>query len=370
MPRPTAGITPRRVIGRSIVCAIMVLLVSSFGQILFAQSDPPSRFTFTAYGELYYGYDFSRPDDHERPFFVYNHKRHNEVNANLLLVRGAYTDSLVRASLGLMAGTYAQYNLSAEPNWAQFIYEATIGVKLSRRRNLWLDAGIMPSHLGYESVIGADNWTLTRSLAAEGSPYYETGIRLIHTSRDERWTTSLLLLNGWQHIQRPDGQQGPSGGMQLTFRPNASLTLNYSNFIGSDKPDSIHSTRIFHDLYVVWTPSDRFGMIAGFDLGTESVHDQATRVWYTPSVILRYALSAAWIAAFRAEYYADPDGVILGPAAGGGMTLLGLSANVDVHLNPHATVRLEGKTYVSRDEVFAASATSNTALTAALIARW
>src|SRR5690606_16131956 len=172
----------RSYFGKFAIRRWMLLILAPALGVLSAQPDASSRFTFSAYGELYYGYDFSRPDDHERPFFVYNHKRHNEVNANLLLVRGTYTDSLVRANLGLMAGTYAQYNLSAEPGWAQFIYEATIGLKLSRRRNLWLDAGIMPSHLGYESVIGADNWTLTRSLAAEGSPYYETGIRLIHTS--------------------------------------------------------------------------------------------------------------------------------------------------------------------------------------------
>ena len=354
----------------SVIRRLMVLVLAPALGVLSAQSDASSRFALSAYGELYYGYDFSRPDDHERPFFVYNHKRHNEVNANLLLVRGAYTDSLVRASLGLMAGTYAQYNLSAEPGWAQFIYEATIGLKLSRRKNLWLDAGIMPSHLGYESVIGADNWTLTRSLAAEGSPYYETGIRLIHTSRDDRWTTSLLLLNGWQRIQRPDGHQRPSVGMQLTFRPDASLTLNYSNFIGSDKPDSMHSTRVFHDLYAVWTPGDRFGLTAGFDLGTESIRDRGTHLWLTPSLILRYALSDSWIAAFRAEYYADPDGVIFAPAGSDGMTLFGLSANVDMHVSPHALIRLEGKTYLSEDAVFAASSTSNSAVTAAIIASW
>ncbi|MBK8628485.1 MAG: outer membrane beta-barrel protein [Saprospiraceae bacterium] len=27
-----------------------------------------------------------------------------------------------------------------------------------------MDAGIFPSHIGFESAISADNWTLTRSL--------------------------------------------------------------------------------------------------------------------------------------------------------------------------------------------------------------
>ena len=83
-----------------------------------------------------------------------------------------------------MLGNYAQYNLSAETNWAQFIYNANIGIKLSKKNNLWLDAGLMPSHIGAESAISDDCWSLTRSLSAENSPYYETGIKLNYTSKE------------------------------------------------------------------------------------------------------------------------------------------------------------------------------------------
>jgi hypothetical protein len=55
-----------------------------------------------------------------------------------------------------MAGNYSQYNLSAEPTWAQFIYEANIGLKSSNKTNIWIDAGILPSHIGFESAISAD----------------------------------------------------------------------------------------------------------------------------------------------------------------------------------------------------------------------
>jgi hypothetical protein len=340
---------------------IAMALVSASGQ-----SNVLSRVAVQAYGELYYGYDFSNPEDHERPYFVYNHKRHNEVNANLLLVRATYADSSVRANIGLMAGTYAQYNLAAEPEWARFIYEASIGIRLSRRHDLWMDAGIMPSHLGFESAIGADNWTLTRSLTAEESPYYETGIKVTHISRNQKWTTALLLLNGWQRIQRPDGINAPSFGFQLSVKTNETLTLNYSNFIGTDKPDDQQTLRTFHNLYAIWEPGERLGLIAGFDIGTESAEDQSTSMWYTPVAILRYALSPRWSSTFRAEYYRDDDEIIV-PAEGfSGFSTLGLSANLDYRIRENLMVRLEGKTYQAGDPVFSDGKAENYAVTAAL----
>jgi hypothetical protein len=82
-----------------------------------------------------------------------------------------------------MIGNYAQYNLLTEPTWAQFIYEANVGFKISRKQNVWLDAGIMPSHIGFESAVSADCWTLTRSILAENSPYYETGVKISYTNQ-------------------------------------------------------------------------------------------------------------------------------------------------------------------------------------------
>ena len=44
-------------------------------------------------------------------------------------------------------------------------------------QTMWIDAGIFFSHIGSESWISRDNPTNTRSLAADFTPYYETGIR-------------------------------------------------------------------------------------------------------------------------------------------------------------------------------------------------
>jgi hypothetical protein len=212
---------------------------------VYSQNDSLKKLNFNAYGELYYSYDFSNPQNHEKSNFLYNHKRHNEINVNLILLKATYLDKNYRASLALMAGNYAQYNLSSEPTWAQFINEANVGVKLSQKQNIWLDVGIMPSHIGFESVISADCWTLTRSLLAENSPYYEAGIKLSYTSKNEKLYLSALYLNGWQKIRKPNDSQKPSFGTQINYKLSKKIMFNYSTFLGTDKPDRINAFRNF-----------------------------------------------------------------------------------------------------------------------------
>ena len=68
-----------------------------------------------------------------------------------------------------------------------------------------ITAGIFTSHIGFESAVSKDCWTLTRSILADNSPYYESGARLTYTSNNNKWLISALALNGWQRIQRPAG---------------------------------------------------------------------------------------------------------------------------------------------------------------------
>jgi hypothetical protein len=75
------------------------------------------------------------------------------------------------------------------------------------------------SHIGFESAIGKDCWNLTRSILADNSPYYESGAKLSYTSKNEKWFISGLILNGWQRIQRVEGNNLPAFGHQLTFKP-------------------------------------------------------------------------------------------------------------------------------------------------------
>ena len=319
----------------------------------FSQNDSLKKLNFSAYGELYYSYDFSNPQNHEKPNFLYNHKRHNELNANLLLLKANYLDKNYRANLGLMTGNYAQYNLSSEPNWAQFIYEANIGVKISKKYHLWLDAGILPSHIGFESAISADCWTLTRSLLAENSPYYETGIKLGYTSKNEKLNISALYLNGWQKISKPNYIQRPSCGTQIIYKPSEKVILNYSTFIGTDKPDSLNAVRHFHNFYMQYEPTKKFGIITGFDIGMDKFNSTTYGTWYTPVLIIRQSINEKTRIALRGEYYSDPNQMIISTGTNNGFQTFGFSSNLDYDLNDKIKFRLEGKMFHSKDKIFA-----------------
>ncbi|MDQ1805757.1 porin [Chryseobacterium sp. CKR4-1] len=309
---------------------------------------------FSAYAELFYTYDFNEPSNHLRQNFLYSYNRHNEVNLNLGLVKASYESDHLRANFALMAGTYAQDNMAAEQNALRYVNEANIGIKISKNKNLWIDAGIMPSHIGWESAIGKDNINLTRSLAAENSPYFETGAKISYTSDSGKWFLSGLILNGWQRIAKPDGNQTISFGHQLTFKPNDKITLNSSSFIGNDKPKDDKRMRYFHDLHGIFQVTEKFSTVIGFDIGAEqkSKGSEQYNIWYTPNVLMKYQLDNKWTLGGRLEYYNDKNGVIINTKTPNGFQTFGYSVNVDYAILKNVVFRTEARGFTSKDAIF------------------
>lgn len=319
-----------------------------------ASAQLDSAFTFSGYAELFYSYELSNPDDHLRqgPFYSFN--RHNEVNLNMGFIKLGYEKNNVRGNLSLMAGTYAQYNLATEPELLRNVFEANVGVKLSRTRELWIDAGIMPSHIGFESAIGADCWNVTRSLLAENSPYYEAGVKLGYASPSEKWYMAGMLLNGWQRIARPEGNNTPAFGTQVTYKSNDQMTLNWSTFVGNIMPDSVRQMRYFSNLYAQLQITERFGLTAGFDYGMqETASGDSSSVWMSPVLIPRFQLNDhSWIAA-RWELYQDADGVIVGATGTpNGFNTMGYSINYDRKIGDNVLWRIEARALNGLDKTF------------------
>jgi hypothetical protein len=338
---------------------VFVFLVSlSCCNMAWAQQEPtPSPFTINGYVETYYAFDFNQPGNNTRPAFIYAYNRHNEVNLNLGFIRGAYNTDHVRANLALMAGTYANANLAAEPGVLKNIFEANAGVKISSTKNLWVDAGISSSHIGFESAIGKDCWTLTRSMLADNTPYYEAGAKISYTSDNGKWFLSGLILNGWQRIQRVEGNSLPSFGTQVTFKPSENITLNSSSFIGTDKPDSARLMRYFHNFYGIFRLAKGVGLTVGFDYGWEDKNAvPGSNVWLSPVVIAKFMLSEKLAMAIRGEYYEDKNGVIIpiatGTATPNGFKTTGVSANLDYQVHANALWRIEIRHLNSKDAVF------------------
>ena len=319
-----------------------------------AQTDSTAPLKISGYIETYYSYDFARPSNHTRPGFLYSYNRHNEVNLNLGFVKAAYTKDNVRANLALATGTYMNANLAAEPGVLKNIFEANAGVKISKTKNIWVDAGIFASHIGFESAIGKDCPNLTRSILAENSPYFESGVKLSYTSSNEKLFLSGLVLNGWQRIQRINGNNTPAFGHQLTYKPSSKITLNSSSFIGSDKPDSVRQMRYFHNFFAQIQLAKNVGLTAGFDIGAEQKmkNSKSFNCWYSPVVILKFNTSSKTAIAARAEYYSDKNAVLINSGTINGFKTFGYSFNFDYAVANNVLWRIEGRGLNSKDQIF------------------
>lgn len=301
--------------------------------------------SWTAFLDIYYSYDFNRPANHQKPFFEYNHDRHNEFNANLAFVKTSYLNGKYRANLGFMAGTYPEKNLAAELILLRHIYEANAGIKISKKNNLWIDAGILPSHIGFETAISIDCWTLTRSILADNSPYYEAGVKTTFISKNEKWLMAAMILNGWQRIRRPENNNTLAFGMQATYTPSGNFLINLSGFIGNDHPDSARMMRYFQNFYSIIQITKKWGLTLGFDAGLEQKQKGSSHMntWHSAVIIIQHQISAQWKTAARVEYYKDPNGVIIPHVAGNACNMKGVSVNIDRAIGPNMVWRIEGR---------------------------
>jgi hypothetical protein len=323
---------------------------------IFAQDTTSSKsnLTISGYLEAYYSYDFNNPANNSKPSFIYNFNRNNEVNINLGFIKASYETEKVRAHIVLGTGTYMNANYASEPGVLKNIFEANGGVKISKKNNLWVDAGIFSSHIGFESAIGSSCWNLMRSIVADNTPYYESGAKISYTSKNEKWFLSALLLNGWQHIERPNYNTTPAFGVQATFTPSANATINYSNFIGNDKPDSAKQMRYYNNFYGIFQLNKLIGLTIGFDYGLQQKAKGSSGLsgLYAPVVVLKISPDEKNSIALRGEYYSDRDSIIVSAGTPDGFKIFGASLNYDRQIIKNAFFRIELRDLMGKDDYF------------------
>jgi hypothetical protein len=336
---------------------ILSIILINLNLFFFAQNDSiwnqKPNFNFSGFLDVFYAYDFNQPDGNFRQPFLYNHNRHNEFNINLGLIKLGVEHSKYRANLAIQTGTYANDNYVAEPGLLKTIFEANVGLALNKKNTIWLDAGVFPSHVGFESAISVNNMTLTRSLCAESSPYFLSGAKLTFNP-NEKWEIVGLVTNGWQRIKKIEGNSMLSGGTQVNFSPNENVSLNWSTFVGTDDPDTTRRMRYFNNFYGQFQVSEKFGFIAGFDIGIQQTLKGSSNydTWLSPILISQFSINKKWKTAIRAEYYQDEKGVIIPTGTINGFQTTGVSLNLDYSPSPNTVFRIEGRWFNSFDPIF------------------
>jgi hypothetical protein len=337
------------------------LILFTLTSVSSIAQDTAQKFSWSAYGEFYASYDALDPRGNLNSLpLLYNYKRTNTLALNIALVRAYYQDDKIRANAGIMFGDYSRFNLASEDISMRNIYELNASVKLLKNENLWLDAGVFESYLGFENPIGVNNATLTRSIFAENSPYYLSGLRLHYASYDSRFELSGYYLNGWQRMTRPTGMRGTAWGGHLQFRPTEYMTLSYGTFWGGDGFDRTmqrnNYLRWFNDCYLLITPTQRTRLGVLFDYGIDYANRNPKKEWYTFNSFFQYKLTPQWSMTARAEHYSDPNYTALGsflPAivATTRFSMNAYSLNSDIRLTDYATFRIEARLFESGDYI-------------------
>ncbi|MEJ8801462.1 porin [Pontibacter sp. H249] len=348
------GATDKSLKATGIWLALTLLLsYPALGQSDSTAVSAGPEISISGFADIFYAYDFNGPTENFRQPFLYNHNRHNEFNLNLGLIKASVIHESYRGNIALQVGTYATDNYAQEEEVMQHVFEANAGIALNQPKTLWLDAGIFGSHIGFESAISIHNPTLTRSLVAENSPYFLSGAKLTYTPNDN-WTLAALICNGWQRIKRVPGNSLPSFGTQVNYTQSDSYTLNWSTFVGTDAPDSTRRMRYFNNFYGQFYINKKLTLITGFDIGAQQKYKGSSsyETWFSPVVIARYALNDYWAAAVRAEYYSDPNGVIISLPGSANFKTSGTSVNLDYAPYQNILCRVEARWLKSQNRVF------------------
>ena len=322
-----------------------------------AVSDTAPKITVGGFVDGYYAFDFNRPAGFDRAYTT-QPARHDEFNVNLAFVELKLDAPGYRGRFALQTGTSVQANYAGEPrigaisgpDLARFIQEAVVGVKVGG--SAWIDGGIFLSHLGEESFISRDNPIYTRSLVADYSPYYESGVKL--TWQPTSTVSALFaVVNGWQNISETNSAK--SVGSRVDYSPSAATTLSYYNYVGDEAPDSAshRQWRVFNGTGVRTAVSAQLQLLGEADYGTQQRGTGAgSSSWYGGMLIGRYQATPRTAIVGRIERYRDDDQVMIVTGLPDGFRANGASIGFDVSPAPRLLWRAELRGFQAAHPVF------------------
>jgi hypothetical protein len=313
-----------------------------------------NKITIGGYIDSYYGGTFSKTIDENLPYFV-SMARNNEVNINLAYIDVRYHDKSIRARFVPGFGSYMNANYANETGTFKNIVEASVGVKLSKTKEIWLDAGVLGSPYTNESAISKDHLMYTRSFAPEYVPYYLSGVKLSFPL-SKKLMGYIYFINGWQQIK--DNNSGKSFGTQIEFKPNNYHLINWNTYLGDERSEFLPNfrTRYFTDIYWIYN-KDKFSATSCFYIGNqkkmETIQENKNNIWWQANIIGRYSFTEKISLSGRIEFFNDANNIqITGINATEGFKTFSSGFCLNYHLNKNAMFRIEGRQFFSNDNLY------------------
>jgi hypothetical protein len=277
--------------------------------------------------------------------------RHNELTINLAYIDVKYSSSRLRARFVPGYGSYINANYATEPGSLKNIVEASAGVKLWPKKNIWLDVGVFGSPYTNESAISKDHLAYTRSFAPEYVPYYLSGLKLT-VPISPKVNAYLYLLNGWQQIQ--DVNKGKSLGTQLEYRPNNYWLLNWNTYVGdeSSKARPEFGMRYFTDVFFIYSKG-RWSATGCAYMGQQKRPGLNDGVWWQANLIGRYNVTEKLSLTGRIEYFNDPDQIqVTSVANANGFSIYSSSLGANIKMASNILLRFEGRTFFANENQY------------------
>lgn len=266
-----------------------------------AMAENERKITCGGFIDTQWAYDFNSPPNGDRAFTT-QPARSNEFSINLAFIDVKIDSPRTRGRLALQAGTSVQSNYSSEPkngtvsggDLSRHIQEARIGYAIGDRT--WVDAGIFFAHVGAESWISKENLTLTRSLVADYSPYYLSGVKLTHAWSD-RLSTQLLVTNGWQNISENNTEKNLGTAIEYAFDE---ISFAYNAMFGNEVSPDFKGVsrkgefRQFNNFIIKNRFPKSVEWIAQADFGfQQKTENSGSSSWWGAALMARYKINEA-----------------------------------------------------------------------------
>jgi hypothetical protein len=246
---------------------------------------------------------------------------YNIVDINLAYVDFRYVTDQLKIRLVPAFGSYMDKNYTGG-NSLNHLMEGSLGLKPWKKKDVWIEAGLIGSPFTNENPVSRDHIMYTRSLAAEYSPYYLTGAK-ITSPLSSRLKGSFYVLNGWQNIYKEENLPPAMAG-QFEFTINNNNLLNWNVYYQNRSTN----TRIFSDVYWIGTQGKwKFTscLYAGNDEDKIPPAIPPTSIfrrdgfWCNANFATSYEIAPNTNLSTRIEYYQDLHHNVMGKVFGAAM---------------------------------------------------
>lgn len=328
--------------------------VSNTGFIDTTGSEHLGKISIGGYVDAYYGhFRGSTMGTGQVPYFV-SSAANNEMSINLAFIDLRFQDEKTRARFVPGFGTYMNSNYAAEPGSLKNIVEASVGFKITRKKNIWLDLGVIGSSITNESPVSKDHLMYTRSFSSENTPYYQSGARL-SIQATPKLKLALYGLNGWQQIR--DMNNFKSGALQMEWTINKNHLLNWDVYGGDERSPSkpLDRMRWFTDLYWIGNVDEKWKFTSCIFFGIQqrrylSPGPQTNlgavysyQQFWNANFIANRKLSKEFSLSGRAEWFNDPETVLLGNMIRSGSGFSGGSGGLCLNFKPGDKIMLRAE---------------------------